>query len=62
MTCAELGGRSEIPQKTRDSHFPTASAATILPPAISSANRMSYYDACGKWGQVKIGQIMLSRC
>ena len=46
--------RLEIPQKARDSHFPTAPAATVHPPASRLTVRMSYYDVCGDWGA---GQI-----
>src|SRR3974390_913060 len=44
--------RLEIPQRARDSHFPTAPAATASPAP------MSYHEVHGKWGQV----IALHRC
>ena len=45
--------RLEIPQKARDSHFPTAPAATIYPPPSRLTVQMSYYDVCGVGGQVR---------
>src|ERR1035437_8539902 len=47
--------RLEIPQKARDSHFPTAPAATGSLPPSKSTVRMSYYDVCGVGGQVRPG-------
>src|ERR1700735_4713184 len=44
--------RLGIPQKVRDSHFPTASATTGSTPPTTGTFRMSYYDACGVGGQV----------
>jgi transposase len=44
--------RLEIPQKARDSHFPTAPAATMTTPPSRSTVQMSYYDVCGIRGQV----------
>ena len=44
--------RLEIPQRARDSHFPTAATATVHPPASKLKIRISYYDLCGVGGQV----------
>jgi hypothetical protein len=46
-----------IPQKARDSHFPTAPAA-IYPPSSRLTVQMSYYDVCGTWGQVMSSQAL----
>jgi hypothetical protein len=48
-----------IPQKARDSHFPTAPAA-IYPPSSRLTVQMSYYDVCGTWGQVNRMRYPLS--
>src|SRR6266849_1484733 len=42
--------RLEIPQKARDSHFPTAPAATGSSPTSKLLTRMSYYEVCGVGG------------
>ncbi len=43
--------RLGIPPNTRDSHFPTATAATFSPPPSRITLRMSYYDPCGNRGR-----------
>jgi hypothetical protein len=55
--------RLGIPQRARDSHFPTVPATTGSLPTKPLLNRMSYYDVCGNrkhlWPQVTFSYFQL---
>src|SRR6516162_1521400 len=46
--------RLEIPQKRRDSHFPTARATAAHPLPLKLNGQTSYDHPCEFWGQVTV--------